>query len=48
MLIDAIGGVMTTLADQAMFPLDVPEYRGEALPGVAARDAQMLARLTAG
>jgi len=47
-LIDVIGGVMTTLAGQPMFPLDVAEYRGEALPGVGARDAEMLARLTAG
>jgi len=47
-LIDAIGGVMTTLAGQPMFPLDVAKYQGEALPGVVARDAEMLARLTAG
>ena len=47
-LIDVIGGTMTTLAGQPMFPLDVAEYRGEALPGVVARDAEMLARLTAG
>ena len=46
-LIDVIGGTMTTLAGQPMFPLDVAEYRGEALPGVVARDAEMLARLTA-
>jgi len=44
-LIDVIGGVMTTLAGQPMFPLDVAEYRGEALPGMAARDAEMLAHL---
>jgi myo-inositol-1(or 4)-monophosphatase len=45
LLIDTIGGVMTTLAGQPVFPLDVAEYRGEALPGVAARDAEMLAHL---
>ncbi|MFH1746900.1 MAG: inositol monophosphatase [Planctomycetota bacterium] len=45
LMIDLSGGVMTTLDGRPIFPFDVSTYAGEAIPSLAASDAELHARL---
>ena len=47
LLIEQVGGSVADLAGRAIFPLDLPGYRGEELPTVAAQPVEF-ARLLAG